>query len=244
MATLISPASRVLEHLRNFGQRTALISSGAPENSSGAPEVTYAELADLVERFSESLGPGRKLVMLAGKNEISAVVAYLGALAGGHAVLLVPDTAANFESDLTAIYDPDVIISESAGKQLDVHVRREQSIHDLHPDLALCLSTSGSTGSPKLVRLSYENLISNAQAIAEYLSITSDDRAITALPMHYCYGLSVIHSHLIRGAGLLITNDSVVDRAFWDFFKAHDGTSFAGVPYTCLLYTSPSPRDS
>ncbi|MCE5290033.1 MAG: AMP-binding protein [Nocardiaceae bacterium] len=225
MATLTSPASRLLEHLRNFGQQTALISQREVP-------LTYAELADQAEKFAQSLGTGRKLVMLAGQNEMSAIVAYLGALVGGHTVLLVPDSAANSDSDLTQIYNPDVIVSALSENQWEILVRHADSVHELHPDLALCLSTSGSTGSPKLVRLSYENLMSNASAIAEYLSITDADRAITTLPMYYCYGLSVIHSHLIRGAGLLITNDSVVDRSFWQFFADNDGTSFAGVPYT------------
>lgn len=230
MATLTSPAALVLEHLRSFGQQTALISQHGAD-------LTYPALADQAERFAESLGTTRKLVMLAGQNDVSAIVAYVGALAGGHTVLLVPDSAATASSDLTQIYDPDVIVSVD-GSEANVDIRHSKSVHNLHPDLALCLSTSGSTGSPKLVRLSYENLISNARAIAEYLSITSEDRAITTLPMYYCYGLSVIHSHLIQGAGLLITNDSVVDESFWDFFTAHEGTSFAGVPYTFDLLES------
>ena len=72
-----------------------------------------------------------------------------------------------------------------------------EAAHRLHPDLALLLSTSGSTGSPKLVRLSPGNLVANATAIAEYLDIRQTDRAATTLPMSYCYGLSVIHSHLL-----------------------------------------------
>ena len=50
--------------------------------------------------------------------------------------------------------------------------------------------------------------------------------------MSYCYGLSVIHSHLLRGAGLILTDRSVVDDEFWALFRRHRGTSFAGVPYT------------
>ena len=104
--------------------------------------------------------------------------------------------------------------------------------HRLHPDLALLLSTSGSTGSPKLVRLSHRNLATNTAAIAEYLDIRETDRAATTLPMSYCYGLSVVHSHLLRGAGLILTDHSVVDDEFWELFRRHRGTAFAGVPYT------------
>ncbi len=104
--------------------------------------------------------------------------------------------------------------------------------HELYPELALLLTTSGSTGSPKLVRLTYENLRSNAESIAQYLDITADERPITSLPMHYSYGLSVINSHLLRGATLLLTPRSILEAEFWAFFREQGATSLAGVPYT------------
>lgn len=76
----------------------------------------------------------------------------------------------------------------------------------VNPLLALLLSTSGSTGSPKLVRLSVRNLQANAESIAQYLQITAKERPITSLPMEYTYGLSVINSHILRGASLLLTD--------------------------------------
>ena len=111
---------------------------------------------------------------------------------------------------LVEAWDPDVVVG-STGRD----VRRQVSTHELHPDLALLLSTSGTTGSPKLVRLGRDGLLANATAIAESLSIRPDDVAATTLPLHYCYGLSVLHSHLLMGAGLLLTDSSVVDEDFW-----------------------------
>ena len=81
----------------------------------------------------------------------------------------------------------------------------------LHPNLALLLTTSGSTGSPKLVKLTKRNLISNAKSISKYLDINSDDRAITSLPYNYSYGLSVINSHLSSGGSLVLTNSSMME---------------------------------
>ena len=106
---------------------------------------------------------------------------------------------------------------------------------EMYPDLALLLATSGSTGSPKLVRLSRENLESNARAIAEYLHLTKSERAITSLPMQYTYGLSVLNSHFQSGACVLLTKSSVVQQGFWKFFERAGGTSLAGVPYTYEL---------
>lgn len=110
--------------------------------------------------------------------------------------------------------------------------RYSECMTSIHTDLAVCLTTSGSTGSPKLVRLSYENLRSNAESIAKYLGITSDERAITSLPMYYSYGLSVINSHLLRGATLLLTEGTVMQKQFWTMMKEQRATSMAGVPYT------------
>lgn len=102
----------------------------------------------------------------------------------------------------------------------------------LDNQLALLLTTSGSTGSPKLVRLSYTNIQANAESIAEYLNISENDRPITALPMSYTYGLSVINSHLIKGATLLLTDKSIAQKEFWTFFRIQKATSMAGVPYS------------
>ena len=82
--------------------------------------------------------------------------------------------------------------------------RSEDSPHVLHDDLALLMTTSGSTGSPKFVRLSYENLRTNTESIIEYLGIDAHERSITNLPMHYVYGLSIINTHLYAGASLVV----------------------------------------
>jgi long-chain acyl-CoA synthetase len=99
------------------------------------------------------------------------------------------------------------------------------------PELALLLPTSGSTGSPKLVRLSYRNLQANACSIVSYLEITAEDRCITSMPMAYSYGLSVLHSHLLTGAQSLMTTSSFLQREFWTFLREHRPTALAGVPY-------------
>ena len=209
--------SRLVEHLRCHGDRVAVLTE--------TMSLTYGELAGRIPTAAAELGDTRRLVMLETRNDLSTLVHYLGALAGDHVVL--PVSAGHGHSAVLDSYDPDVVIDETG-----VHERRRGSAHRLHPDLALLLSTSGSTGSPKLVRLSRCNLVANATAIADYLDVRQTDRAATTLPMSYCYGISVIHSHLLRGAGLILTDRSVVDEEFWTLFHRHHGTSFAGVPYT------------
>lgn len=182
--------------------------------------VTYAQLEQAVVRRAAELGPTRRAVLVEAANDLASVVDYLAALAARHPVLLAPP--GGHHDDLRdryrAAFDGDA---------------------DLHPELALLLSTSGSTGSPKLVRLSRDNLLANAASIASYLRITSADRAMTSLPLHYCYGLSVLNSHLVSGAAVVLTDLSVADECFWELAARAGATSFAGVPYTFdLLDTS------
>ena len=96
----------------------------------------------------------------------------------------------------------------------------------------MLLSTSGTTGNPKFVRLSLDNLRSNAVSIAEALAITPDDRAAANLPLHYSYGLSVLNSHLARGASVVLTEEGLVAPGFWSVVREQACTSLAGVPYS------------
>ncbi|WP_105031105.1 AMP-binding protein [Arthrobacter ruber] len=193
--------------------------------------LSYRELAARVDDVAARLGTERRLVLLAARNDVETLVAYLAAITAGHPLLVVPaDKPAALES-LVSGYEPDVVLRTGNGS-LAIDERWPGTRHELHPDLALLLSTSGSTGSPKLVRLSRANLEENARSIAGYLSIGPDDRAATTLPFSYCYGLSVVNSHLARGAGLVLTDLSVVDPCFWDLFRERGATSFAAVPYS------------
>ena len=217
------PSVDFLADLSGHGDATAVVDD---ERS-----VSYAELDRMVAAAAERLGTTRRLVLLTAANRLDALVWYLGALRGGHVVLLTGDAHVDH---LVDVHDPDVTLRRRDGA-LALDERRPDSAHDLHPELALLLSTSGSTGSPKLVRLSHANLSSNATAIASYLGLGPDDRTITSLPMQYCYGLSVIHSHLSVGAGIVMTSTSVVDPCFWAAVERHGVTNFAGVPHTFEL---------
>ncbi|MGA9871891.1 MAG: AMP-binding protein, partial [Rhodococcus sp. (in: high G+C Gram-positive bacteria)] len=204
---------------------------GAPALITADETVTYRELEERVEAQAFRFGRSRRLMLITGANEVELIVAYLAALRCGHPVLLAPgDNPANLDGVIAA-YQPDVVVTCTDGRAVVDEVRQE-SAHRLHPELALLLSTSGSTGSPKLVRLSRGNVQSNAESIANYLGIRDTDRAVTTLPMHYCYGLSVVHSHLLAGAALVLTSFSVTDPDFWQLVRKHRVTAFAGVPYT------------
>ncbi|MFQ7453443.1 MAG: AMP-binding protein [Flavonifractor plautii] len=107
---------------------------------------------------------------------------------------------------------------------------------ELHPELALLLTTSGSTGSPKLVRLSGRNLDANTRSIVEYLELDEGQRPVTNLAMSYSYGMSIVNTHLLAGAALVLTRRSVLERPFWELVERERVTSLAGVPYTYRMY--------
>lgn len=200
--------------LHHHGQRVAL--------STRSESVTYGELAERIDEARGQLGASRSLVWLGMTNEVSSVVAYLAALSAGHPVMVT----APCQQELAQAYGPNISMLG------DVIVSRSNNHHQLHPDLALLLSTSGSTGSPRLARLSHDNLQSNAASIADYLALRPEDVGITSLPLHYCYGLSVLHSHLLAGASIVLTTDSVTDDSFWQDLHQHKVTNLAGVPHT------------
>ena len=226
-----------VDGLERFGDRPALV---VPDPDGGAdPDRTrtvgYRELAELVAAGARRLGSTRRLVLVEPAATLDGVVTYLAALAGGHAVLLSPDGATAARERLLARYDPDVVArrtTQGTSRPWTVEERRVGSAHTLHPELALLLGTSGSAGSSKLVRLSAENLSANAEAVAESLGLTAADRAVTTLPLAYCYGLSVLHSHLARGASVVLSERSVVDEGFWRTVEQFRVTTLAGVPHT------------
>jgi len=208
---------------------------------------TYGQLQTEVDRLAQELDHDKKtLGFIFCKNNLASICGYLAALQQKQAVcLLDANLEKSFAEDLIERYQPDWLWLSQDQRNFDNfkdvflkegYVLRKRAASDTHPslypDLAVLLSTSGSTGSPKLVRLSYENLQANANSIVEYLGLTEEERPITTLPMYYSYGLSVVNSHLAAGATLLLTEDAIITKPFWDFFQEHGATSLAGVPYT------------
>jgi acyl-CoA synthetase (AMP-forming)/AMP-acid ligase II len=209
--------------LETFGDHPAAIGGDGSA-------ITYAQLAARADALAEQLGTTRRLVFVEAANSIASLVAYAACLRARHPMLLWSRTDRKKLDHLIARYRPNVVISSGmAGAELSWPHREPYELHD---DLAVLVPTSGSTGSPKLVKLSRANIESNARAIAAYLGLSASERAITSLRFNYSYGMSVINSHLASGAALVLTENSVTDASFWDTFRQAGATSFAGVPYT------------
>lgn len=199
--------------------------------------LTHGALRDRVEQLVGLLpdvAEGRRLVHLPMSADVGAVTAYLATLEAGHVALVTSDDAR--AASIVGRYRPDVSWTGEAGRPFAV--ASSAPLHLLHPDLALLLSTSGSTGSPKLVRLSHENVLSNAAAIAEALRISAEDRALSSLPLHYTFGLSVLHSHLTAGGSVVLHDASVLDESLWDVLDGLHVTTLAVVPHMVELVES------
>jgi acyl-CoA synthetase (AMP-forming)/AMP-acid ligase II len=196
--------------------------------------VTYGALAAAAQARRAAAGPSAKrLVALVADSSPEALTDYLAALACGDAVVLLPPDQPGLRDKVLSAFDPNEIAERGPGGW-QRETRHDRAL-DLHPELALMLSTSGSTGEAKFVRLSFGNLLANASSIAEYLGLDASERGLMNLPLHYSYGVSIVHSHLSVGARVLVSDRSVTDEALWSFFSAQGGTSVPGVPHTYQL---------
>ena len=209
------------QELERFGRKVAFV------DDCGA-KLSYDGLIAGAGLFSSV--PAGKPVLLALDNSLPAMGAYVGALRAGLPVIIVNAGDPKAAAKLIETFQPSAAWSPGRGLE-----RLETKPPDCHPDLAIMLSTSGSTGATKLVRLSGSAVDANARSIASYLGIDGDERPITTLPPGYSYGLSVINSHLANGATIILNQHSVIDHAFRALIDREQATSLAGVPYTYEL---------
>lgn len=211
-------------------------------------EITYGALQEQVAATAACLRREveRGLVFHVATNTPASIVLYLACLEAGCPVALLEPTPADRLQPLLRAYEPDAVLLPPDA-EMPAGARPGPSLPDttyrmalyragrrarpLHPDLALLLTTSGSTGSPKLVRLTRGNVLANARSIVDYLGLAPGERSVQSLPMHYSYGLSLVNSHLAAGATVVLTRHSFIRPEFWEAFDRTGCTSLAGVPY-------------
>ena len=206
--------------------------------------VTYGDICDFSQEFAKHL-PQRSLIFLLSENRIGSLLGYTAALSNRIVPLVI---GANIEeglyNHLYELYQPEYLWmpeSKAEGKEVIFTaweyclVKTGNQSTPMYEDLSLLLPTSGSTGSPKLVRHSYRNIEANADNVRRLFKLDGREKAMAILPMHYTMGLSVIASHLLAGATLLLSGRSLLDKGFWATLK--EATSFTGVPYSYEILT-------
>lgn len=225
-------------NLKKYSENTALI------DEFGCA-VSYSELETEACRIADVVGE-RCLVFSLCRNEIGSIVGYVGFVNHGIVpVLLNSHMEESLLNNLLLAYEPAYLwVPEDQTAQFSNMETVYSAWHyvllksnfgkryPLYDELGLLLTTSGSTGSPKFVRQSYLNVLNNAESIVNYLRLDASERPITTLPMNYTYGLSIINSHLLVGATILVTEKGLMQKEFWSFFTQNGATSFGGVPYT------------
>lgn len=221
-----------LDSLSGYGELVAL--------SDESNDKTYAQLDVDAKAVAQEILP-RSLVFCVCTNSMESVTGYVGFLQKRIVPVLVSaHIDRGLYAQLISVYRPQYVwcprdFSEgdpifAAGNYKLIATGEDAP--ELDPALALLLTTSGSTGSPKLVRQTYRNIQANTASIVEYLHIQSKDRAITTLPMNYTYGLSILQSHLMAGARVILTERTIFEKEFWTLFRERQATTFGAVPYT------------
>jgi acyl-CoA synthetase (AMP-forming)/AMP-acid ligase II len=207
---------------------------------------TRAQLTSRVAKFARRLRfPRKALGFLFAFNDSESLIAYLAAIQTGHAVaMLNPELDAALSARLISVFQPDFIVAPRSHTPATAYCEAESphpgqlllrsptpNRHPIHPDLSLLISTSGSTGSPKLVRLSWRNLERNAWQINQALGNTDRDRTMITAPIFNGYGQSVIHSMLLAGGSFALTRARVISREFWDTVRQSESNAIGGTPF-------------
>lgn len=215
-------------------------------------ELTYASICEFSLEYSKLIPVG-SLVFLLCDNSVGALAHYIACVENKVVPLLL---GASIDEELLLrlyeIYRPqyfcvpepqtDDMLEKIPGISV-LYKRHGYSILQagnnpaavLNEKLALLMSTSGSTGSPKLVRYTRKNLESNARNVAKVFGWTASEKPICDLPMNYTMGLNVINSHLYVGATVVLTKRNLMSQEFWDVIRSQDCTNFTGVPFSYTI---------
>lgn len=222
------------EHIQN--NATAFIDTDG--NS-----LSQKDLFDFSALFYKEIGK-RTLIFILSENTFGSVAGYVASLETKIVPLLINcTTETELRSHLISVYKPEFLwVPERMTSEFEYEVvftsygysllKTGFATPVLYDGLSLLLPTSGSTGSPKLVRHSYTNIEENAKNIGLVFDIKTTDRSMAILPMYYTMGLSVITSYLYAGATVLLYNGSLTEAVFWKFLKEQRATVFTGVPYS------------
>ena len=230
----------------------------------GNEEFSFAELYEqtnkLAHYLNSQVGTGENILLLS-VNSGFFVSSYLGIMKSGNTcvpldprieaknldyiinetnptlIILTPDVAKRINTNIECLLPEDIlglkgVLSDQYKKDIDFDSNTTAEV----------IFTSGSTGLPKGVMLSHKNLIANTKSIVEYLELTSNDRMMVVMPFFYCYGLSLLHTHLRVGGSIIFNNSFIFLGKIITDLKNYCCTGFAGVPshFQILLRKSES----
>ena len=224
-------------NLKYFSSNIAVID----ENSN---IYTYNDLLNNAENIKKNF-KSRDTIFLISENTFEFLSCYVALVRNRSVIFLIEKSISKQKLKfLIKTYKPKYVLSPKKiifkkllkyifvlNKRYFLFKTRYTIDYKINKNIALLLSTSGSTGSPKFVKLSYLNLFDNAKKISNYLKIKSNHKAITTMQPSYSYGLSIINSHLLKGASIVMTEKTLFEKKFWELINKYKVTTFGGVPF-------------
>lgn len=205
--------------------------------------ITYGELAEYTLPIAEII-PKRSVVFLMCRNTVGCIVSYISMIENDIVpVMLNENIDRELYESLVETYQPQFVsVDKSLEKKFHyspvfecqnfVYLATGYPEYPINEKLELLMTTSGSTGSPKLVRYKKGNLESNARNVAKAWGWTNSERPVCDLLMNYTMGLNVINTHLYVGATLLLVTSNITDIKYWNFIKNERATNYTGVPFS------------
>ena len=206
-------------------------------------QLTSAELTVMRETLADVLD-ARAVVFVLCNNTVGSLAAYLNTvMLDAIPVMLSSKTDAALLEQLYQVYTPAFVwlpetdtpffadgtaVFQGKGYQL---LRTPHPVYAVHPELELLMTTSGSTGSPKLVRYRRGNLEANAKNVAKAFGWTAAERPLCDLAMNYTMGLNVVNTHIYAGAAVYLTHENIMSAPYWDFIKKYQLTNLTEVPF-------------
>ena len=209
-------------------------------------DLTYKQVLKETNKIKKKI-KNKSLILIVSENTLGSLLAYIFCIINNHvAIILDSKTTQKNILKIFKNYQPNYIFLSKKIKTLfNKKCSEKYNFYDqclmkneinkkkkLNKNLCVLLSTSGSMGSIKFVKLSKKNLKSNTDSIINYLKINYKDSAITNLPISYSYMLSIINTHFEVGGSIVISKYSLIEKKFWEILKSNKVTSFNGVPYT------------
>lgn len=218
--------------------------------------LTYGELREEIS-IMQGVLEGRALAFILCENTVGSLIGYLTMLESGIVpVLLSSKLDEGLLANLYRIYAPSYVWLSSDSCTCELRSERSASQsgavlyerfgfaliatgnepYPLNELLALCMSTSGSTGSPKLVRYTRDNLEANARNVALAFEWSEVECAFADLGMQYTMGLNVINTHLSVGAEVALCESNPLSSEYWDYLSDSKATNITGVPFSYEIF--------
>lgn len=205
--------------------------------------IKYSQILRDIEIFKKYFKT-KKIIIILAENSYEFIAAYISAIRNNQLIILVnPNINDNDLINLNKKYSPEYLfcnkkknIPKNYKKILDFKnfillKNYKKKKYSINQNLSCLLSTSGTTGDSKFVKISIHNLLYNSKGISNFLKITSIDKSITTMPPFYSYALSIINTHLMNGAKIILNDYSLIDRRFWNLYKKFKPNNLNGVPY-------------